>query len=439
VMRDLDSRRAELEQKLATAQLKFGPEWPEVKSLTSQLQQVQRQLDAEKNKAIRQAKAEFDLSNGKRNRLAAALAKQTQLADQLTQDTIQYDIFKREVETDRQLHDGLLQRLKETDVSTGLKAGNVHIIDRGHPANLPTSPNVPFNLAVGLILGVALGVGVASAMEFFDRTIKTPEDVERELKLAFLGAIPAFDKSWKETNGGQLMPLEAQAPLALPNPTRSSSVYWESYRALRTSLLFSPDNRPHSILITSAVPGEGKSTTSVNLAIALAQTGARTLILELDMRRPRLAERLALPLERGISRYLSGQSAFHTEIQQSAVPNLYAVPAGPIPPNPPELLGSPRMASVFELLHRHFDFVIVDGPPLMPLTDALVIAPQVNGVVLVVDGHTSTDKAQKARNLLRSVDAKLLGAVINNVKMDAPPEYYADETNRSRPTQAAVN
>jgi capsular exopolysaccharide synthesis family protein len=440
VMRDLDTRRSDLEQKLATATAKFGPKWPEVLTLNQQLDEVRAQLGNEKKRAIRQAKVEYDLAVAHRERLQAALATQNRLADQLTQDSIQYDILKREVDTDRQLHEGLLQRLKETDVSTGVRPGNVHIIDVGHVPTLPTSPNIPMGLALGLTLGLIAGAICAVGVEFLDRTIKTPEDVERELRVAFLGAIPAFDKAWKDASGGHLMPLEtSQQNPSLPAPA-ASAVYWESYRAVRTSLLFSPDNRPHSILVTSAVAGEGKSTTSVNLAIALAQTGARTLILELDMRKPRLADRLGLPTDRGISRYLSGQSQFHTEIQQSTIPNLFVVLAGPIPPNPPELIGSPRMGKVLELLRRHFDYVIVDGPPVTPLTDALVIAPQLNGVVLVVDGHTAREKAQKARNLLRSVDAKVLGVLINNVKMDiATDDYYYSYADYGRSPKAGRN
>ncbi len=232
------------------------------------------------------------------------------------------------------------------------------------------------------------------------------------------------------------MALDQASSQLLPDGL-SSSIYWESYRTLRTSLLFSPENRPHSILVTSAVAGEGKSTTSVNLAIALAHTGARTLILELDMRRPQLATRLALRSDRGISRYLSGQSQFHTEIQPSGISNLFVVTAGPIPPNPPELIGSARMATALELLQRHFDFVIIDGPPVTPLTDALVIAPQVNGVVLVVDGRTAKDSAQRGRNLLRSVDANVLGVVINNVKLDHQG-YYSEPVN-ARPIHTQAN
>jgi succinoglycan biosynthesis transport protein ExoP len=426
VMRELDSRRSEVEQKLATATARFGPKWPEVLTLNQQLADITEQLANEKRRALRQAKVEHDMATSHRERLLGALAAQSKVAEQLNQASIQYDILKREVDTDRQLHEGLLQRLKETDVAAGLKSGNVHIIDRGHVPSLPSSPNVPMALGLGLVLGLVAGVITAHGVEFFDRTVKTPEDVERELRVAFLGAIPTFDKAWKESTGGVLMPLDAPTSSSMAHVQASSAVYWESYRAIRTSLLFSPTNRPQSILVTSSMPGEGKSTTSINLAIALAQTGARTLILELDMRRPHMADRLGLAPDRGMSRFLSGQSQFHTEIQQCAIPNLFVVPAGPLPPNPPELIGSPRMTNILELLYRHFDFIVIDGPPAMPLTDALVIAPQVNGVILIVDGHTARDKAQKARNLLRSVDAKMLGVVINNVSMVSPPsDYYS--------------
>jgi capsular exopolysaccharide synthesis family protein len=438
VMRDLDGRRSDLEQKLATATSRFGPRWPEVLTLTQQLEEVRGQLAFEKTKALKQAKVEYDLAVMHREKLAAALEDQNRLADRQTQDSIKYNMLKREVETDRQLHDGLLQRLKETDVSAGLKAGNVHVIDRGHVPTLPTSPNVPVNLTLGLMLAIIGGLTVASAVEILDRTIKTPEDVERDLRMPFLGAIPAFEKSWRALNNGHLVPLDHESPVPVTHRDMASSVYWESYRSLRTSLLFSsPENRPHSILVTSAIAGEGKSTTAVNLAITLAQTGARTLLLELDLRRPQLARTLALDEDRGLSRYLSGQSPFHTEIQPCSVPELFVVTAGPVPPNPPELIGSPRMVSALELLQRHFTYVVIDGPPVTPVTDALVISYRIDGVVLVVNAHTPREKAQQARNLLTSVGAKLLGVLVNNVKMDATRDYYSDYLKNARSTSLA--
>ena len=212
VMRDLESRRSTLELKLATLTVQFGPKWPEVITLGKELADVRQQLVNGMRRALEQANAEYNLSVAHRERLATALAAQSRLADQLTQDSIQYNILKREVDTDRQIHEGLLQRLKETDVSAGLKSGNVHVIDRGYVATRPSSPNVPLNLALGLTLGLLSGVMCAFAVEYLDQTVASPEDVERDLRLPFLGAIPAFAKSWKDANGGLLMPLNGQRP-----------------------------------------------------------------------------------------------------------------------------------------------------------------------------------------------------------------------------------
>jgi capsular exopolysaccharide synthesis family protein len=427
VMQSLESRRSELEQKAATLQLQFGAKWPALLTVNQELEEVRDQLTNERGKIVEQARAEYMLATDHRRRLATAIADQKVLADRLTVDSIDYNILAREVETDRQLHEGLLQKLKETDVAAGVRSANVHVIDRGHVPTLPTSPNVPFDLMIGLTFGLMAGVMVAVGIDFFDRTVKTAEDVERDLRVPYLGAIPAFDKQWKKANGGHLVPLgDNRGPAAKGH--RSAAIYWESYRALRTSLLFSsPERRPRSLLVTSAIPGEGKSTTSVNLAIALAQTGARTVLIELDMRRPKIAQQFNITSKQGMSQYLSGQSELHTEIQETGVPNLCLVPAGPVPPNPAELMGSPRMTVALDLLQRHFEYVVIDGPPLLAVTDAAVISSQVSGVILVVGGKTATASVQKARNLLRSVDANILGALINNVKFDAAVHYYATD------------
>jgi capsular exopolysaccharide synthesis family protein len=202
-----------------------------------------------------------------------------------------------------------------------------------------------------------------------------------------------------------------------------SELYWESYRGLRTSLLFStPDQRPSTILVTSSVAGEGKTTTAVNLATSLAQTGAPTLLLELDLRRPRLARLFSVEGNRGISRFLAGHSELSSEITDTGIPNLFLLVSGPLPPNPPELIGSARMKAALDLLSRHFTHIVIDSPPVMPVTDALVISTLVNGVVLVVDGKTPRSTSQTARNRLKTVGANILGALVNNVK-GAHPTY----------------
>ncbi len=448
VMRDLDVRRAALEAKLATLTLQFGPKWPEVIALNQELAHVHQQLDNERKKAFEQAKTDYNLAVAHRRRLADALAAQNRLADQLSQDSIQFNILKREVESDRQLHDGLLQRLKETDVSSGLKSVNVHVIDRGQVPRQPDSPNLPRNLALGLTLGLFSGIMCALGVAFLDRTVKTPEDVERELRLPLLGAIPAFDKSWRAATGGILVQPRGQPAHRELAPYVHSTVdvYWETYRALRTSLLFcSSETRPKTILVTSALAQEGKTTSAVNLAIVLAQTGARTLLVELDMRRPKLADLFQVPRTHGMSRYLSGQCELSTEIHRTGIPNLTFIAAGPVPPNPPELVGSARLNSAFQLLGRYFDHIIVDSPPLMPVTDTLILSRQVDGVVLVVR-KTPKSAVQKARRMLSSVDAKLLGVLINDAAIDAAeigyyPATYAraDDASPDRPHSSSLH
>jgi capsular exopolysaccharide synthesis family protein len=330
------------------------------------------------------------------------------------------------------MHEGLLNRLKEMDVSVGLKALNVHVIDRGYVATLPVLPNVPLNLALALTLGLLLGAAVACSVEFFDQTVKTPEDVEQRLRMPFLGAIPAFSSEWKEGSQGHLVVVKpGERRLPGPGLGEDAAVYWESYRSLRTAILFSsPQDRPQTILVTSALPGEGKSTTAMNLAISLAQTGAHTLLVEVDMRKPRIAEVFNIASRGGLSGYLAGVTELSAELHQTAVPNLCVVPSGPIPPNPPELLGSARMARGLALMRRHFQYVVFDGPPVLPVSDAAIVATQVDGVVLVVDGTRNATHAAKARNLLRSVKAKLLGALVNKAQIERLDYYpYSDYVN----------
>lgn len=433
VMAELDRNRAALEQKLATATQRFGPKWPEVEALAGELAQVNKQLGEERAAIIAQEKASYDVEMAHRARLGSAIDDQTQRADQLAKDSIEFNLLKRKVDADRKMHEGLLNRMKEMDVSVGLKALNVHVIDRGYVPTLPVLPNVPLNLALALTLGVILGAAVACSVEFFDQTVKSPEDVEQRLGMPFLAAIPAFSNAWKEGSRGHLVAVNNSERPSSTKLGDDAAMYWESYRSLRTSILFSsPQHRPQTILVTSALPGEGKSTTAMNLAISLAQTGAHTLLVEVDMRKPKLADVFNIPPRGGLSGYLAGVTELSAELHQTAVPNLCVVPSGPIPPNPPELLGSARMTRGLSLMRRHFQYVVFDGPPVLPVSDAAIVATQVDGVVLVVDGTGSATHATKARNLLRSVNAKLLGALVNKAQVERLDFYqysYSDYVN----------
>ena len=427
-MRSLEGHLVGLQQKIDAARQQFGPRWPAVVALNDEIGRTRQQLAVEAKAAAAQAKLAYDLALAHRRRVASAFSDQTKQLDHLSQVSIQYNILKRQVETDRQLHDGVLQRLRETDISAGLKAANVHVIDRALVPRAPISPNPFRNYVVGIGGGFMVGLMLVLGLDFFDRTIKSGEQIERDMRLPFLGSIPAFEKSWTDITGGLLVPLtlEQQQKRLSAGLHSTNDTYWESYRALRTSVLFSSaDGRPRTILVTSSLSGEGKTTTAVNLATSLAQTGARTVLIELDMRKPRLAEMFHLIANRGLSRYLSGQSSLNTEIQDSGIPNLCIVPAGPHPPNPPELIGSTRMKAGLDLLVKHFEFVILDGPPLMPVTDTLVMSPRVDGVLLVVKaGETPQALVQKSSSLLRSVGARILGVLLTGAEQQGSVYGY---------------
>jgi len=418
-MRTLEAKVSNLDLELARLASQFGPKWPEVRKLRDELSAAREQLVQETRKAIEQEGIEYELLNEHRSRLTRAVEEQTQLVSNLRENLIQYNILLRDVDTDRELYDGLLRRIKEAGISAGLRSSNIRVLDSGMVPLRPYIPNTLFNLALGLGLGLMIGCALALSLEVLDKSLKTSEDVEEKLGLPCLSVIPALELPMPEL-GQKLLTRkngESGDEQIVPYLRSMPQVGWESYRALRTSLLLSSGGKPpQTILVTSALPGEGKSTTSVNLGISLAQAGARTLIMELDMRKPQLAQTLNVQEGLGMSTYLSGNSELAEEIRETNIPNLFLIPGGPIPPNPPELIGSERMQLAIQLLSRHFEFLVIDTPPIISVTDAVVLSPHVDGVILVIEGgKTPKEAVLKARNRLASAGAKILGALMNKV------------------------
>lgn len=430
---DLQRRISGLQQNLATLSTNFGPRWPQVVQVQEQIDELTRQLDEEKRQAIELAKANHLTSLREHRNLLNALESQKRLADRLNENLIQYKILKREVDTNKELYEGLLQRMKEAGVSAGLKSNNIRVIDRsGLPAS-PSSPRPGLALLLSLFGGLLTGLGLAVGLTLLDNTVKTAEELETSLGLPSLGIIPTIRglkhlserrEKTREQEAGE--PREAAVIPYLDFTSRT----WEPYRALRTSLLLShSDNPPRRILVTSAIPSEGKSVTTVNLSIVLAQTGARTLLIDLDMRKPRLADIFNLNGHLGMSIYLSGNTEAISDIQQTAVPNLFVLTSGRQPPNPAELIGSRRMQEALQILSQKFDYIVIDSPPILSCTDAVVISPHVDGVILVARGGKSPKKAIKsAAARLWNVGAKILGVVLNDVDLERPEYsyYYRD-------------
>jgi polysaccharide biosynthesis transport protein len=428
-MRRQEDRLFALRQQLASLSSRFGSQWPEVVQTERQIAEVEQQILQEKQETLARSRQDYSVAIRHRQMLADSLERQKALADRLSEDSIQYNILRREVDTNRELYEGLLQRLKEVGVTAGMRSSNIHIVDRGEVPDAPYSPQRASAMLLAFAVGLGLALGMAFMVEYFDNTLKTPNDVEEFLKLPSLGMIPKMGKKSMGTQSPQLLLPAAGGEAksaAVVSIGQGKFRYWEAYRSLRTSILLSHSGQPpQKILITSALPGEGKTTTAINTAIVLAQTGARTLIMDLDMRRTTLSGVFGMNGTQGLSAFLSGNSDLSGSLRQTSVPNLYVLPAGVRPPNPAELIGSEKMEHALRLLSEYFKYIVIDSPPILSVSDSLVISTQVDGVVLVVrGGETPKDAVKRANAHLRAVGAPILGAMINNVDFDSPEYVY---------------
>jgi capsular exopolysaccharide synthesis family protein len=403
--------------------------------------------------------------------LREAVAAQTREFNDIGEKSIQYNILKREVETNRQLYEGLLQRLKEAGVSAGMKASNIRVVDNGKVPLKPAKPRIMLNMAMALVAGLALGLSMAFLQEYLDDSLKTPDDVRRQIGLPTLGVIPstvskgrvgygygygfgygygygyeAVEKQKQLTADGGGSPKEVTvARLISPYMNSAQS---EAYRSLRTSILLStPGKSPRVIVMTSAQPAEGKTKTAVNLSIILAQLGSRVLLVDSDMRRPRISAVLKLPAaSTGLSTCLVGQSSLEESILETPIPNLYVIPCGPIPPNPAELVASGMMKQLLAEALEKFDYAILDSPPVLHVTDGRVLAAQADAVMLIVHGGiTSRTLVTQAKDLLGQVNANVIGVVLNNVDLSASSyygryrhsRYYSGEERETQEVEAA--
>jgi succinoglycan biosynthesis transport protein ExoP len=432
VMEQLEPRLLADEQELAQISVELGPSMPQVQKLETRVRQARAQLEREKQLAIENARTEYETALASEQLLLKEFDKQKVLANKLNESSIQYNILRREVDTNKQLYDGLLQRMKEAGVAAGLKSSNVRVVDKARVPKIPSSPKPKRNFALSLILGLMGGVGLAFMLNYMDNTVKTPEDVEERVGLPSLGLIPSL-KAARGLSGRLHGPRRQSKALPealikqgveLATLNAGSSRIAEAIRGLRTSLLLSiPGKPPRSILVTSSKAGEGKTTMVCNTALSLAQTGKKVLVLECDMRRPRIRE-IFQENGNGLSEYLTGQVEFDEVVIESTIPNLFITHAGASPPNPGELLGSQRMQDAVLSAVDTFDFVLIDTPPLMSVTDPLIVAPLTDGVILVTKGgEVSPDILKRAKKNLESLHARILGVVCNNVDITSGGGY----------------
>src|ERR671923_352257 len=440
LIQDLSERLAGLKRELAQLATKFNPEYPHVKEIQSQIDEIEATLKEERQRAGDKITNEYLAAVHREALVKQALEDQQKQVNVIAEKAVQYNILKREVETNRQLYEGLLQRLKEAGVSASLKASNIRVVDSAEPPAKPAKPRIPLNLAVAALLGLGLGISTALLQERLDDTLKGADDVERLFGLSALALIPSVHS----LNGDGMsvrklldrtLPLKSGHNGTASNPAarwhrideseKPQAALVEAFRSLRASVLLSTADRPPgSLLITSTQPGEGKTTVATNLAISLAQLGQRVLLVDADLRFPSLQRLFSLRESPGLVSHLTGQQDWRAAVCPSGSPGLDLLLCGPVPPNPAELLSSKSMGAFINSAKSEYGFVILDSSPLLTLADSRILAALVDGVLLVVkSGATPREQVIQSQNGIRGAGANLIGVVLNNVSLHTNGYY----------------
>lgn len=394
----------------------FKPEYPKMLQLKAQIAEMDVQIKDEITNIVGSLSAARDAAANQEQVLRARVNETLNQVLTKQGQSIDLNLLKREVDTNRQLYDNLLQRFKELGVSANIMSNNVSVVDTAEPALFPYKPNVLVNLLIGLVAGVLLGAAIVVGLEVVDDSIKYPDEVERVLGLALMGVIPKLNRK-----------RSSNVPVAMEVHEDPRSTVAEAYRSVRTALQFStPEGAPKRLVITSTTRNEGKSTTSLSLAINFAQMGQRVLLIDADMRNPTIHKFLGIPNDFGLSNLLSSDNRGDKMITPTVIPNLSVLTAGPIPPNPVDLLTGPKLLLLLNITAAlGIDYVIVDAPPMLGLADAVVLGNQLQNVLYVVRAGT-TRKAQIKSALRRLRQAGLVprGVVLTQATQHAMSQDY---------------
>jgi polysaccharide biosynthesis transport protein len=462
---------------------RFQPDYPELQRNKVEMESARRSLEDETQNLVKGAFSEYQTALNKERSLQAEFNEQRDAAFKMNSSAVLYNGLKVEIQNKKTLLDSLLRRESETGVEArlkGLRTSNVRVVDRARVPVRPSSPNKKRNLILALLLGLGGGVGLAFLFDLLDNSVKTSEDVERYAGLPTLGVVPKFSlegankaysygrrlKAGKEPKrigagkaagagadagaaGGAAGGAAAGAGAGAGGSDRTvfvkevetaespmtielvphyfpNSRLAESYRSIRTALLLSSADRPvKTMAFTSALPGEGKTVSVANLSVTLAQSGKTVLVVDADLRRPRQHRLFKVKNTFGLTTYLTDSVPVKDVVKPTEIPNLFLINAGPIPPNPAELLGSEKMTKFIKMMAEECDYMVFDLPPMLEISDALVLGAKVDGMVLVVWGDkTSREALKKAREKLDLLKVRTLGVIINNVTVPHHGHYY---------------
>jgi succinoglycan biosynthesis transport protein ExoP len=418
----LNSQIGTLNVELSRLKEKFKEAHPEVQKVQAQLEQVKKAREARDNQIVQGLTSDYAQTQEREAELKVAIEKQKAQAATQSRKATELEALKKEGESAKGLYEVLLQKLNETDIAASIRTNNVSLVE---PASVPSSPIRPQKMriaGIALLLGLVVGVGLVLTRDYFDNTIKDPEEVERYLHLDLLAGVPKFDES-------------------------NLNFATEAYQNIRTALIFGrKDETGQVVLITGTAPQEGKTTTLVNIAKLLAASGEKTVVVDFDMRRSSLHARLGLTREPGATDFFVQHQSLETLVRPTRTPGLFALTAGPLPPSPPALLARKSVGVLFDELRKSFEWVLVDSPPLASVTDGFLLARHADMVVMVVQ-YNKVDKKLVKRNvsMLQRANPNVLGAVLNGVDVKAQGYYYyhhdpaqaADGTSGPRSVKAA--
>jgi len=413
----------------------FKPDYPPLAKLDAKIHEVQVREASEVNNAVAGIQSQYQEAMEKEKELQDEMDAQQKETLKLNDSAAQYAILQREVDTNRELYNAVLTRMKDVEVSGNIQSTNVETINPAEVPTAPTSPNKMRALLLALVVGLGGSIGLAFCLEFLDNTLKNPQEVENYLHLPNLGVVPEFSALNGKTAYGPLLLKEARPTTTLP-PGRelvtsygSYSMLGEAYRSLRTALLLSRAGAPPKVLlITSAMSREGKTVTAVNTAVMLAQLGSNVLLIDADLRRARCHRVLAVDNHLGLTEVLTGSRELHEMIRQTEIENLHFLSSGSVPPNPTELLGSSKLGETLGRLREHYEYIVIDSPPVLPVSDSMLLAKVIDGAMLVANASaTPRQQVKAACARLEYARAKILGVVLNKVKVhsaDYQPYHY---------------
>ena len=420
----LREKISDLKDKLTGLRQKYTDEWPEVKQVRAQIDDLEVELKKAPLEVLASMKSRADAAGAHEKSLEKAYSAQHGKTTSQTRNVIELAIKTQELATDQQYLNTLMQKRRELTAGGADRGTDVRVETSSRMPHEPVGPQRMRNIMIAFVLALVAGIGLAFLLDYLDDTVKSLDDIDRYIHLPALALIPSV-RSEKRLRGAE--PLKPSDTTALAMVTDVRSPIAESYRHLRTSLLLSSAGTPpKTILVTSSQPSEGKTTTAINTAFMLAQTGADVLIIDCDLRRPRLHSHFNLSNTRGLTNCLSGESDVEDLLQTyDKLPRLKLLTSGPIPPNPAELLGSEEMRKLLVSLSEKFTHIIVDSPPAISFTDSSILSTFVDGVILVVHGgRSSRAVVRRAKQQLLDVGAHIFGVVLNNVKLESTDYYY---------------